>query len=187
MSLAKRIFVTSDQHFLHRNIIKYDKRPYKNEIDMSWDLIKRWNRVVKPKDKVYHLGDLFCGINNRWDLAMTILRSLNGNITLIPGNHDYNKNIYKQEGIEVVGDIYLIVNDVLMSHYPRRIIHTKRYKDGQRISNAKNKLKNVYKKNKCKHHFYGHSHNYPAKKPNELNVSCTLHDYTPIRVFGLLD
>lgn len=169
--------------------MKYDNRPYNNELEMSWDLVSRWNEKVRENDIVYHLGDLFCGIHNRWDFVMDIVHSLNGKIILVPGNHDYkgNLNIFRREGIEVINDTYLIKNQVLMSHYPRRIVNTKNYSDSHRIRMIKDRLKKVYMKNQCKYHFYGHSHQYPAKKKNELNVSCTLHNYYPIRVCRLLD
>jgi len=153
-------------------------------------MIERWNEVVKPDDLVYNLGDLFCcSLKHKVDYAIEIIQQLNGEIILVPGNHDYDYslNIYRSEGIQVIDDIYLIVNDVLMSHYPRRVINTPRYKDSYRIVSIKEKLKKVYKKHGCKYHFYGHSHNYPARKKNELNVCCNLHDYYPLKMEKLLD
>ena len=152
-------------------------------------MIERWNEVVGPNDIVYHLGDMFCcSLKNKVHYVRYIISSLNGNIILIPGNHDYeySLNIYRSEGIHVIEEVYLIVNTVLLSHYPRRVINTPRYKDSYRIVSIKEKLKKVYKKNGCKHHFYGHSHNYPATKKNELNVCCNLHDYYPLNIVKLL-
>lgn len=153
---------------------------------MSWDLVYRWNNLVKPGDRVIHLGDFFC-CHNRYDEVIDIIRSLNGDITLIPGNHDYQKNLYKKEGIEVINDTYLIVNDCMLSHYPKNIISTPRYKDGNRIRNIKNRLKKIYKKYNCQYHFYGHDHARQSIRPDCFNVACDLHDYSPILVFGLLD
>lgn len=81
------IFLISDTHFLHTNIIeKFDPpRPFHNIHEHDEALIENWNKVVKSGDKVYHLGDVFMGnplmFKNLWP-------RLNGRKTLIVGNHD---------------------------------------------------------------------------------------------------
>lgn len=77
-------FFTADLHFSHRNIIRFDDRPFLDLPSMHAELIKRWNSVVSPGDNVYVLGDMF------WDPseAPMILEQLNGHIHLIKGNHD---------------------------------------------------------------------------------------------------
>ena len=77
-------FFTADLHFSHRNIIRFDSRPFLDLPAMHAELIKRWNSVVTPGDNVYVLGDMF------WDPseAPMILEQLNGHIHLIKGNHD---------------------------------------------------------------------------------------------------
>ena len=51
-------------------------------------IVDNWNSVVKKGDIVYHLGDLtFRGSDYFHDLV-DILERLNGDIVLIPGNHD---------------------------------------------------------------------------------------------------
>lgn len=49
-ALRVKIYVTSDTHFNHENIIKYCKRPYENANKMNESLIKNWNKVVKKED-----------------------------------------------------------------------------------------------------------------------------------------
>ena len=43
------------------NVIKYEKRPFKDREEMNEALIKNWNKVVSQKDKVYILGDFSFG------------------------------------------------------------------------------------------------------------------------------
>ena len=49
-------FFTSDTHFGHANVIKFDNRPFANIEEHDEELVRRWNAVVKPGDVVCHLG-----------------------------------------------------------------------------------------------------------------------------------
>lgn len=77
-------YFTSDEHYGHRNIIEYAGRPFKSVEEMDAALVFNHNRVVRPCDTVYHLGD-FCWSDTR---VGNYLAQLNGTHVLIPGNHD---------------------------------------------------------------------------------------------------
>lgn len=84
------IFVISDTHFGHENTYKFlhedglpTRREFANVTEGDEAMVERWNSVVSPKDKVYHLGDVY--INRA---ARHILDRLNGTKVLIKGNHD---------------------------------------------------------------------------------------------------
>lgn len=64
---------------------KHYRLPKKNVDEHDDALIENWNKMIKPHDRVYHLGD-FCFCNPRD--AHQILDRLNGQIFLILGNHD---------------------------------------------------------------------------------------------------
>lgn len=81
------IFFTSDEHFGHRNIIKFCKRPFTDLEDMREGLIARHNEVVGKEDQVYHLGDMFWRTLKTADVLDTIHR-LNGFHYYILGNHE---------------------------------------------------------------------------------------------------
>lgn len=88
--MSGNIFLISDTHFSHRGIVQFlradgvtKERPWDNIEEMDEALVKNWNSVVSPKDKVYHLGDV---VINR--SALPILDRLNGEKVLIKGNHD---------------------------------------------------------------------------------------------------
>ena len=50
---------------------------------MNECLIKEWNKVVRPQDHVFYLGDF--SLSKR---ALSVVSRLNGEKVLIPGNHD---------------------------------------------------------------------------------------------------
>lgn len=77
---------TSDTHFGHANIIRYDNRPFSSIEEHDDALITNWNAVVHPGDVVYHLGDVMW--HTRDAKRDSILRSLHGTLILIKGNHD---------------------------------------------------------------------------------------------------
>lgn len=83
-------FLVADTHFGHAGVCKFlhpdgvnKLRPWDHPDDMDKDLIEAWNAVVRPHDKVYHLGDVV--INRK---ALKTLAHLNGDKVLVKGNHD---------------------------------------------------------------------------------------------------
>lgn len=85
-------YLISDTHFSHANILnfkdqngRYFRGDFFNDVnEMNEKMIENWNKVVRPQDKVYHLGDV--GFNrNQLD---KILPRLNGKKRLLLGNHD---------------------------------------------------------------------------------------------------
>ncbi len=85
-SRKQQVFLASDLHLSHENIIKYCCRPFANAAEMDAVLIDNWNYSIKPSDAVYFLGDLTFGRNSR--PPDHYLRQLNGDLKLIRGNHD---------------------------------------------------------------------------------------------------
>jgi len=79
------IYLTSDLHFGHSNIIGFCQRPFVDPEHMNEMLIEKWNEEVQPGDTVYILGDFALGtIADTLPLAAR----LNGEKILLPGNHD---------------------------------------------------------------------------------------------------
>ena len=114
---------TSDTHFGHANIIKYTNRPFSSVEEMNNILIQNWNQAVRPNDTVYHLGDFAFGRKNIINIAPV----LNGNVTLILGNHDgRNREDYKalQNAFNNRIENYLKVpgladiKSIILFHYP---------------------------------------------------------------------
>lgn len=75
---------TSDEHYDHRNIIRFCDRPFGAVLEMQREMIARHNAVVGPDDEVWHLGDF--SLNEK--TVPQILCQLRGKHHLISGNHD---------------------------------------------------------------------------------------------------
>jgi calcineurin-like phosphoesterase family protein len=79
------IYLTSDHHFWHANVIRYCSRPYASVEEMNEMLVKNWNDVVGPDDTVYHLGDFSMAFRS----VELYTKRLMGKKILICGNHDF--------------------------------------------------------------------------------------------------
>lgn len=119
----------SDLHLFHKNVTKagrdFDGRPYKDLDEMHEDILKRWNSKATNADHVYVIGDMVWKINseNR-DEVMSLLKSMNGCIHLIQGNHDkIHTPVFRTRFEEIVPykrieDVEHGNNrDVILSHY----------------------------------------------------------------------
>jgi calcineurin-like phosphoesterase family protein len=112
------IFITSDPHFGHANILKFTRedgslmRCFPDALTMDEYIIEQWNSVVRPQDKVYCLGDVAI---KRRDIA-TVGRC-NGHKRLVRGNHDiYKTKDYLQFFEEIYA--YRKIENLFMSHIP---------------------------------------------------------------------
>jgi calcineurin-like phosphoesterase family protein len=81
-------FFTSDEHYGHANVLKYNDRPYSNVAEMDEGLIKNFNSVVTSADVTVHAGD-FCWCNHKEDVYKKYVRRLNGTHILLVGSHDH--------------------------------------------------------------------------------------------------
>ncbi|MGI4814079.1 MAG: metallophosphoesterase [Janthinobacterium lividum] len=110
------IFFTSDLHFNHSNILKYDDRPYKTVDEMNEALIANHNAIVGKNDTVYNLGDF--SMKGSPSAIADLRKRMNGNIFLLRGNHDRQ---FPGEGFGWVKDYHEMSIDgvnVVLSHYP---------------------------------------------------------------------
>ena len=81
-------WVTSDHHFGHTNILRFQKdtRPFSSIEEHDEFAIEQWNSQVKQEDDVYYLGDFTL---RDWEFASSIIKRLNGQIHFIFGGHDH--------------------------------------------------------------------------------------------------
>ena len=117
---GSKIYLTSDDHFSHSNIIKFCDRPFKDVKEMDAKLIENWNKKVPQDGLVFHLGDFAWGNYENWK---RIREQLNGNIILIKGNHDVrNMSSNAEKELFQLTAWQLLVNIegriVLLNHFP---------------------------------------------------------------------
>jgi calcineurin-like phosphoesterase family protein len=112
------LFLTSDLHLGHSNIIKYCSRPFKNVEEMDKVLIRNANSRIKDEDTVIHNGD-FCFKNSPGGKegeglpihSRKYIEQLNGNWIFTRGNHDRSNSVQtKIERLVLkIGGIYINV------------------------------------------------------------------------------
>jgi calcineurin-like phosphoesterase family protein len=148
-------FFTSDQHFDHKNIIKYCHRPFANVDEMNEALVEKHNAIVTNYDTVYHLGDFcFSGKGKSW------LDRLNGRKhILIKGNHDHNHSLSFFDEIYDVRKVKIGADSVWLSHYAHLVWPQAHY--------------GVY-------HLFGHSHGNLKGMPGSLDCGVDSHGFMPI-------
>ena len=79
-------FFTGDEHYNHRNILKYCDRPFDSVEEMDEELIKRHNSVVGKNDVVVHAGDFTL---EKKEVAHKYQQRLHGTHIFLKGSHDY--------------------------------------------------------------------------------------------------
>lgn len=113
------VFVISDTHFGHTNCYSFlnsdgtKMRPWDNDLEADEYMIEQWNKVVKPNDRIYHLGDVTFN-RNKGDL---ILPRLNGRKVLIKGNHDIFKPSWYLKYFDDIRACHNLDN-YLLTHFP---------------------------------------------------------------------
>lgn len=158
-------FLIGCTHFGHANM--YTKfvddegnpvRPeFKSAEEADEAMVERWNSVVRPKDRVYHLGDV--AVPRK---SLQILDRLNGRLVLIKGNHD----IFKLSDYSRFDDIRAVhkLDKFYLSHIPMHVDSIPHW---------------------CQGNIHAHTHLRRVKKDGQLDhryfsVSVEWIDYTPI-------
>ena len=104
--MQSKVYVISDTHFGHANIIKYCDRPFNDADQMDSMLIKNWNEIITPDDIVWHLGDF--ALKNK-EKTINYFRRLNGRKMLVLGNHDiFPEQFYRDLGFQYVSRFPII-------------------------------------------------------------------------------
>lgn len=179
---------TSDNHFFHKNILVHAKRSHSSIDEMNRDLVSKWNDIIKDRDEVYHVGDMFMLDGNRrtLDLVNTIVSKLKGKKFIIPGNHDkklwkwinkHEPDFLKEQRIEILDQIHeikVIMPDDTMTyfvlcHYPMLSWNRRSHKSIQLHGHTHSKVKNTF------------------EEQRRINVGVDAWDMFPVREQDVLD
>lgn len=119
--IRENIWFTSDTYFFNSDILEILYRPFDDIIDMNEYIVEQWNKIIKPRDIVYHLGNF--GVGSKKDLS-SILKRLNGRINLLVGSEDNNDNILsfrnKLASVNYRLDFRIDSWLISLNHYPQR-------------------------------------------------------------------
>lgn len=119
---SQNIWFTSDTHWGHDNILKFNPddnrraRLFSTIEEMNAYMMAEWRRLVKPNDYIFHGGDVSWGTAEK---TRDLIHSLPGIKILIQGNHD--KRIAKNHAFDQLHkQLNLTVNKqlIILSHYP---------------------------------------------------------------------
>ncbi len=116
--MSQKIYIISDMHFGHANIIKYGNRPFKDKYEMDEVITSNWNKVIKKEYYVFVLGDVSLYGKDR---TKEIISKLNGRKYLIMGNHDRSKSIkyWLEVGFECISKYPVCIDEFYwFSHEP---------------------------------------------------------------------
>lgn len=149
-----RIFLIGDTHFCHAKIIQFEHsaRPFSTIDEHDEAMIDRWNSAVKPKDTVWHLGDVLIG-----KAGFAYLSRLNGIKRLVLGNHDHHAiGLYAEHFRTIAGAAEL--RGCVLTHIP---VHPSQF--------------TRYRAN-----IHGHLHSKKLSDPRYFCVSAEHNNLTPI-------
>ena len=135
--------------------------------DMNEQMIANWNSVVKPGDKVYHLGDVLFGTRKQEWMNANFPR-LNGQKRLIVGNHD-NIKFHAAGGWWGKIDLWRMFPEfgLLLTHVP---VHNSTLAENHRFGEGS--MVNVH----------GHIHSNPSPEGPFKCVCVEQINFTPIHI-----
>ncbi len=167
LRVTNKLWLISDTHFGHRNIIKFQQRPESHEVIM----LSEWIDLVGDQDQILHLGDVFMGPSGNQKRWASVISRLPGEKFLIKGNHDEAaQKVYRDAGFEVVKPF--VWKGIAFTHYPVTELHPAPPGDDYQVN------------------IHGHTHG-NAFRPIDghligdvkyINLSVEVHNLKPVRL-----
>lgn len=170
-----KIYFSSDLHLNHNKDFVYQPRGFQSIDEMNEAIIERFNRVIKPDDTLYLLGDIMLGDA---ETAQALFKRLpQCNMYIVVGNHDTNnrQDFYSY----YCCDFPILARKLkykgwsfILSHYPMLV--------GGNESFKKRKLVNLS----------GHTHNldkFAMMDQGIYNVAVDAHDCYPVDIEQIIE
>lgn len=107
------IFITSDWHFCHNKEFIWKTRNFSSINEMNEEIIKRNNKLVKPEDDLYVLGDLLLGGEKSLEQGLNLISKINGKLHLVRGNHCTDK---RWEAFSKLSNVVAMDNSIYLKH-----------------------------------------------------------------------
>lgn len=143
---------TADEHYGHKNIIRYCHRPFGSVEEMDTELIRRHNAVVGDDDIVIHAGDFV--VRNPGG-AQPYIDALRGRHVFLRGSHDRWLDDDAHEILEqTIGGQHLVI-----CHYAMRVWPRSHYNSW---------------------HLYGHSHGRLEPIGKQWDIGVDNNDFFPV-------
>jgi calcineurin-like phosphoesterase family protein len=158
------IWFTADWHWGHLNIIRHCNRPFDGLREMHECIIDNFVSAVRPKDKVYMLGDLAMSHHHVRGQLEYFLKSYA--ITYIRGNHDH-RWIHKIADDNLRQDVHDLLtirdngNQIALCHYP---------------------MLSWPGSSRGSYHLHGHRHGTLAPGPRRLDVGVDNWHFRPVSI-----
>jgi calcineurin-like phosphoesterase family protein len=178
------IWFTSDTHFGHERIIELCNRPFESVEHMNESIIENHNALVKPGDKVFHLGDLAMG---KIAETLPLAARLNGDKALIPGNHDRVFSQNKQKMLDRFMPLYSEIFTVMpeQTKVPKhnlKMCHFPYYGD----SHEEDRYSGMRPADNGDWLIHGHVHDSWKVNGRQINVGVDVWDFRPVHLDEIL-
>ena len=110
------LYITSDLHYHHRNILKYCNRPYEFSSEgvakMNEDILKQFDELPEGST-ILNLGDILLNSSKTFDELKYLVDRMKANnkkLWLIMGNHDRELSKYlKKQDFESSYDLFVVL------------------------------------------------------------------------------
>lgn len=187
----EKVYITSDLHLFHTNIIQYCNRPFefspKGCSEMNEFILKRFDEL--PEDcLIWNLGDVYLNLHLEESKIMNDMMRMKKNrkMCLILGNHDLRAKkkpypnyveYFKHLGFDEVYKGPLQLENMIFSHEPVLI------ESGSGLINIHG---HIHEKKVTEEYFLGeHNDMYPKKKVNPENYINVCMDANDFRILKL--
>jgi len=166
----KKLWLTSDEHYGHKNILRYQGRPFTTVDEMNQTLIAQHNQVVGDDGHVIHIGDFSFG--KKENFLETVLQ-LKGTHYFMDGSHDRSLREYFED------------EELSERHQEKIILLPKLFEftfGGRKVVLCHYALRTWWASHYDSVHFYGHSHGKiePGIRCRDIGVDTT--NFYPIQI-----